>query len=238
MSKTSQFNLPLIQAAQAQKHVTVNEALSKLDAMAQMRLSSVTIKSPPNDPKQGVAYWVPSGAIGRWENSIGMIAIYSNGGWVFIVPKIGWRAWVADANERYIFFAGLWRPEQVSISSFGAETQSRIFEIEHVITKGNTNTTTSVIPNSASVIGVTARVVEDIVTDGATSWKIGVPGYSARYGATFGLLLNSYAIGLTGSPLTYWGGAKLLLEPETGKFISGKIRLCVHAYLLSSADCV
>ena len=36
MAKTAQLDLPLVMPAQAQKHVTVNEALARLDAAAQL----------------------------------------------------------------------------------------------------------------------------------------------------------------------------------------------------------
>ena len=39
MSETSQLKLPLLQTAQAQKHVTVNEALALLDQLVQMSVS-------------------------------------------------------------------------------------------------------------------------------------------------------------------------------------------------------
>ena len=38
MVETYQFKLPLVQAAQAQKHVSVNEALARLDAAVQLWL--------------------------------------------------------------------------------------------------------------------------------------------------------------------------------------------------------
>jgi len=49
MAETSQFNLPLLSASQAQKSVTVNEALSILDAVAQLRIVSSTTTTPPSD---------------------------------------------------------------------------------------------------------------------------------------------------------------------------------------------
>ncbi len=36
--ETTQLKLPLLQASQAQKHVTVNAALMRLDGLAQLRL--------------------------------------------------------------------------------------------------------------------------------------------------------------------------------------------------------
>ena len=50
MSDTYQFGLPLVQAAQAQKHVTVNEALTRLDAVAQMRVKADDWEIPSANP--------------------------------------------------------------------------------------------------------------------------------------------------------------------------------------------
>ena len=47
MAETSQFSLPLLSSAQAQKHITVNEALAIVDAVAQLRFLSATIATPP-----------------------------------------------------------------------------------------------------------------------------------------------------------------------------------------------
>jgi len=55
MTETNQFQLPLVQASQAQKHVTVNEALARLDAAAQLRLESIVIAVPPVTATDGEA---------------------------------------------------------------------------------------------------------------------------------------------------------------------------------------
>ena len=47
MSETTQLGLPLLQPAQAQKHVTVNEALVRLDGLTQLVLASATVTAPP-----------------------------------------------------------------------------------------------------------------------------------------------------------------------------------------------
>ncbi len=46
MSETYQFKLALLEAAQAQKHVTVNEAFARLDALAQLRVQSRSADVP------------------------------------------------------------------------------------------------------------------------------------------------------------------------------------------------
>ena len=52
--------------AQAQKHVTVNEALARLDAAAQLRVISFAETTPPASAVDGAGYLVPAGATGAW----------------------------------------------------------------------------------------------------------------------------------------------------------------------------
>lgn len=47
MNETARLAMPLLQAAQAQKHVTVNEALMRLDGLVNPVLRSVTTQDPP-----------------------------------------------------------------------------------------------------------------------------------------------------------------------------------------------
>ena len=47
MARTAQLSLPLVMPSQAQKHVTVNEALARLDAAAQLRVHSSRSRCPP-----------------------------------------------------------------------------------------------------------------------------------------------------------------------------------------------
>ncbi|PIB24955.1 hypothetical protein BFP76_07320 [Amylibacter kogurei] len=238
MSETSQFNLPLIQSSQAQKHVTVNEALARIDALAQLRLRSVNTNSPPATPTQGDAFAVPVGGIAEWSGMDGTIAIYANGGWVNVLPKSGWRAWVEDSSCYHTYLGNQWRAEQPYQVINGAAFTPAVFHIDHTITAGADNTTADIIPSHSVISAVTARVITPIITDGASSWSMGVAGASGRYGSQYGLALNSYAIGLTGQPQAYYADTPLLIEPETGAFVSGEIRFAVHAMIPVPPDAV
>ncbi|WP_158971824.1 DUF2793 domain-containing protein [Chachezhania sediminis] len=90
--------LPLLQGSQAQKHVTVNEALSRLDLVVQMQLQAVDATVPPGSPAEGEAHGVGIGATGAWAGQDSKVAAWLAGGWEFLVPAAGWLAWdVADA---------------------------------------------------------------------------------------------------------------------------------------------
>ena len=47
MSRSPALDLPYLMPTQAQKHVTVNDALSRLDALVQMRLQGLDQITPP-----------------------------------------------------------------------------------------------------------------------------------------------------------------------------------------------
>jgi hypothetical protein len=68
MSETPNLSLPLLAAAQAQKHVTHNEALLALDALVQCAVLDRDLAAHPPPPENGERYIVgpsPSGAVGR-----------------------------------------------------------------------------------------------------------------------------------------------------------------------------
>ena len=98
MADTSNLNLPLIAAAQAQKHITVNEALVRLDGLTQLRLLSRTADVPAS-ASDGQSFGVPNGATGAWAGQDGAVAIFSKGGWVFASPVTGWRAYIVDEGS-------------------------------------------------------------------------------------------------------------------------------------------
>ena len=232
MSNTPKLGLPLLLAAQAQKHVTVNEALVLLDAVAGLTLVSATVAAPPPLAVDGDAYGVPAGATGAWAGRDSEIAIRSNGGWVFVVPQKGWRARVVDVDSSAIFDGTGWVVGGVGLSVNKAATVQEIIELEHDVTAGPTNTVTAAIPAQSMVIGVTGRVTTAI--SGALSdWKIGVAGTDNRYGSGLGLSLGAWVRGLTSAPQTYYADTDLLLTSNGGDFAAGHVRLAVHLLRLN-----
>ena len=76
---TTNLRLPYIMPAQAQKHVTHNEALRRLDALVQLSVVSRTLNAPPTEPAEGVAYIVPQGAEPNWGEDAGRIVSFQDG---------------------------------------------------------------------------------------------------------------------------------------------------------------
>lgn len=91
---TARLGLPYILTGQAQKEVTHNEALNRLDAVVQLSVLDRTLTTPPTSPAEASVYLVATGASGSWQGKDGQVAIYYNG-WQFLVPREGWLAWSA-----------------------------------------------------------------------------------------------------------------------------------------------
>ena len=94
---TTILNLPFILPAQAQKHVTHNEALKRLDVVTQLSVKSRSLSAPPL-AQDGDRYIVADAASGDWAGKEGWIAHMDSGAWQFIAPGTGWRCWVEDEN--------------------------------------------------------------------------------------------------------------------------------------------
>ena len=232
MADTNRLTLPLLAAAQAQKHVTVNEALTRLDGLVQLVLLSVGQSAPPLSAPDGSCYGVPAGASGDWAAHDGQIAIASGGGWVFATPAQGWRAYIRDQAADALFDGSQWQVGGIAASPDGAAVVMEVAQVDHVIGAGTTSNVAAALPANSIVYGVTGRVITAI-SGSLGSFRLGVAGSDNRYGAGLGLAQGSWLRGLTGSPLTYYSDEDLLLSAEGGDFAGGTIRLAVHLMRLT-----
>ncbi|MCP5039249.1 MAG: DUF2793 domain-containing protein [Rhodobacteraceae bacterium] len=87
---SDRLSLPYIQPSQAQKHVTHNEALQRLDILVQASVQSLEITTPPGAPADGDAYVVGPGATGAWAGQDDNLTTWSDGVWAFFPPQPGW----------------------------------------------------------------------------------------------------------------------------------------------------
>ena len=109
MSSTTALQLlPLIEPAQAQKHVTHNEALAVLDVLVQTTATSRALTAPPTGALAGACYIVAQGATGDWQGEDGMVAVYSGLYWDFYQPKTGWRVWIETEATEAVFDGAGW----------------------------------------------------------------------------------------------------------------------------------
>ncbi|MCJ8238367.1 DUF2793 domain-containing protein [Peteryoungia algae] len=104
---TANLDLPFILPAQAQKHVTHNEALQRLDALVQLVVAT-SAESPPADPAEGQIHWVTAPETGPWTGRAESLALFQDGVWVFIPPRQGWTAFFLDDARLKIFNGAEW----------------------------------------------------------------------------------------------------------------------------------
>ncbi|MBF9031928.1 DUF2793 domain-containing protein [Rhodobacterales bacterium HKCCE3408] len=225
MADTTHLNLPLLSPSQAQKHVTVNEALSRLDGLVQLRLISVTTSTPPAIFDDGDCYGVPVGAVNAWAGQAGKIALALNGGWDFINPVNGFRAIILDQGVAAIFDGSDWRAGALTLTPNGAGLSFASVEEDVVLGAGPTASSSALIPARSILFGVTGIVTAAVT--GPASWRIGVAGDDQRFGSGIGTGPGGWLSG-PAAPVPYWADTALLLTGEGADFTGGIVRLAVH----------
>ena len=125
---TTHLGLPYLLAAQAQKHVTHNEALRLLDAMVQLSVLDRTRTTPPTSPADGNRHLVASGATGLWAGWDLNIAFWVDGAWIRLVPRTGWLVWVAAEGLFLVWTGSAWEVvgEPRDVSDAGTWTVTNV----------------------------------------------------------------------------------------------------------------
>lgn len=107
--QTPKLALPFIQAGQAQKHVTHNEAIEQLDAVVHLCVESFDLSAPPASPAEAQAWAIGAAPTGAWAGRADQIAHWRSGGWMFTAPQVGWLAWGRDINDLRVYRGGNWQ---------------------------------------------------------------------------------------------------------------------------------
>lgn len=114
---TANLALPLLQAAQAQKHVTHNEALVGLDTLVQLAVLDKDLTAPPASPAEGDRYLIAGASpTGAWAGWAGRVVRYQDGAWRSFVPRLGWLAFVADEVDLYTYTGVAWTSYRATLS--------------------------------------------------------------------------------------------------------------------------
>ena len=123
---TTNLLLPYILAAQAQKHVTHNEGLRILDGLVQLSVLDRDLTAPPGGPADGDRYVVGSGATGDWAGWDLNVALWTDGAWLRLPPRSGWRVWIEDEEQLLVFdgtgWVGTTPSELQNLALFGVGT--------------------------------------------------------------------------------------------------------------------
>jgi hypothetical protein len=230
---TPRLSLPFVAAGQAQKHITVNEALGKLDGLVQLAVHSRTIAAQPASPSDGAMHILPSGATGAawFDKAAGLLAHYVDGVWQDLTPRAGWLAWIIDEGLALIHDGENWTPLSSTFknltaarSPFFAATRFEILEQE-VTLSGASVATSVAIPSRAIVLSVSTRT--SVAVTGATSYSCGVAGEAGKFGSSLGVAKNASNVGVIG-PTAYYADTPVVITAAGGSFTGGKVRVSIQ----------
>ncbi|MEL7213377.1 MAG: DUF2793 domain-containing protein [Pseudomonadota bacterium] len=227
MTETAKLGLPLVQPSQAQKHVTVNEALARLDSLTQVSVVSRSVTVPPTGAIDGACYLVPTGATAAWTGHSHEIAIRSNNGWVFVPMVEGWRVWVSDEGQALDWIDGVFVSGLVARSPSGASMSMKIWQYDQILATGTVIDGSEEVPGTILVFGITGRV-STALGGTLTDWQLGQGSSADRYGSGLGLGAGSWVRGLTGQPQAYYSGFRPKFTANGGDFGGGTVRIAIH----------
>ncbi|HZV85340.1 MAG TPA: DUF2793 domain-containing protein [Brevundimonas sp.] len=107
---SDRLQLPYLAAGQMQKHVTLNEALTRLDALIQTSVVSRTVATQPGSPTDGELWLLPDGASGpAWSGRpAGTLMRAEGGGWTAVDVTDGLVVLVRDSSEIVIRHGAGW----------------------------------------------------------------------------------------------------------------------------------
>jgi hypothetical protein len=231
MTDTPRLSLPVIEAAQAQKHVTHNEALTLLDCLTQLAVESRSLAAPPASPAEGGCYIPAASATGAWSGWDNQLALFSGGGWLRLAPVPGLKAWVRDERLTLTYEDGVWR-DGIALTANGGRVTLRAKEEEVTLTGAYVETTDAAfIPNRAIVLGVASRTT--LAITGATSYGVGTVSNSTQFGDLLGVALGSTNIGVIG-PSGVYADTRVRVTANGGSFTAGKVRLVVYFIEMSA----
>lgn len=219
MSQTPHFNLDYLMPEQAQKHVTLNDGLRRLDGLVQLSVISRALSAPPDGPINGARYLIGDAPSGAWAERAGMLALYEDTAWHFFSPRAGWRIWDEQGGALLVFDGLSWQAVYPSAASGGGENLVRRITAEYDLTQGPLAS----IPSHSIFLGVAARISTRIV--GPHSWSLGVADGLTRFGNGLPLAQGSEIRGPADPSLIYWQPTPLVATPKGDSFSGGSLLL-------------
>ncbi len=211
---SARLELPYIAGGQAQKHVTHNEALQKLDTLVHLKLESRAVAAPPA-ASEGQTWLVAAVAAGEWVGREGELATWLGGSWRFASAPIGALAYVEDENVVIAKTGSGWVGVRdlgphgdgflASSGELGAKTFSVTSDLEVGPLSGASVVTALTIPARAIVLGVAARTVSAVTGAAPGSVNIGVIG-----------------------PTAFYADTPVILSANGGAFTGGEVRLSAY----------
>ncbi len=220
MSQTGRLGLPYIITAQAQKEVTHNEALNRLDAFVTPVVVDMA-DTPPISPAVGELYIVGTSPMDDFVGHENDIAQYHTGGWVFYSPFKWMDAVVEGLDARMTYDGSGWVPFGLIMKDSGEYLRVGHQQEDVTVDSGAFVDTTIAIPNRAILLTVNVRVLTAVT--GASSFDVGIAGETNKFGGSIGAAQDSTNIGVIG-PTAFYADTPVRLSANGGNFTGGVIR--------------
>lgn len=228
--KTPLLGLDYLLPEQAQKHVTVNDGLRRLDGLVQLSVKNRITRSPPDAPNNGDRYLIGDKATGAWEMHDGELALFEDTAWAFIAPQTGWLLW-DEADARLLV------RQQNAWQAVAAETAAparHYIETLETVFEPAAGLGALTIPSHITLLGVTAKVLEALT--GAKSWQLGTERDSKRFGSGLAVAVDTEISGPSDPPQVYWQAENIALAAQGGSFTGGRVAVAVHMLRLPMPD--
>lgn len=221
-TKTPHFQLDYLMPEQAQKHVTLNDGLRRLDGLLHLTVQARGLNEPPSDAKNGARFLLGDEPTGAWAAQAGQLALLEDAGWHFFAPRVGWRCWDEAAQELLIYDGANWRALNAGGGATSNTAQQTIIRTDYEVDL-EMNTPRVLIPTHVIFLGLTARVVTEI--RGTDSWSIGVADSPPRFANSLALHAGLEIRAPADPSLIYWQETELVFTATSSNFNAGQLRL-------------
>ena len=240
------LGLPYLAAAQAQKHVILNEALMRFDGLVQTAVESRSVAAQPASPADGALYILPDAATGAaWTGRPeGTVMRFEAGGWAALAVAEGHLAWVKDDAAAVVWNGAAWAEfpaaeatpaSRVLVASPGGANIGVEVREQEVAVSGSTTSTSIMIPSRGIVLAVSTRTTQTVT--GASSYSCGVSGEASKFGSSLGIALNSSNIGVIG-PTAFYSDTPVVLTAAGSAFTGGKVRVAIQVLTFAAPAAV
>ncbi len=197
MAITNNLGITLLEQAQAQKEVTINQAFSVLDAFVGKSIADKDLATPPMSPTPSVLYIVAAAATGAWAGKEMHLA-YFDQVWRFIAPQTGMKVYVQDEALEYQFIGGAWNAITAGSGDMAKATYDGANIAQQLVGVSAAQTLTNKTIDGASNT-LTVRLSGDV---------------------TGNLPVTNLASGTGANATTYWRGDGTWATPTSGGSIT------------------
>lgn len=219
-NSTGRLGLPYIITSQAQKEVTHNEALNRLDAFVTPVVADIA-DTPPGSPAAGDLYIVGTSPTDDFTGHENELAQSLTGGWVFYTPFKWMDAVVESLDSRMAYDGSGWIPFGLIMKDTGEYLRVGHQQEDVTVDSGAFKDTTITIPNRAILLTVNVRVLTAVT--GASSFDVGISGETSKFGGSIGIGADSTNIGVIG-PTAFYSDTAIRLTANGSDFTGGVIR--------------